>query len=72
MTIYGGVQLLQTMAAYSEYRDRVETVREGHRDPAYAVDFYQSEVATRAPRMRASLVIGASTLTGGLVLATRF
>ena len=70
--VYGGTQLLQTMSAYQEYEDRVATVNSGLQDPAYAKDFYDAEVATRAPRMRASLGLGATALTGGLVLAVRF
>jgi hypothetical protein len=70
--VYGGVQFLQTMNAYSEYKQRVSTVNAGLREPAYAADFYDAEVATRAPRMRAALGLGTMALSGGLYMAIRF
>jgi hypothetical protein len=70
--VYGGVQLLQTMSLYSEYKQRVDIVNSGFEDPSHASDFYDAEIAPRAPRMQASIGLGAATLAGGLIVSIRF
>jgi hypothetical protein len=70
--VYGGVQLLQTMSLYSEYKQRVDTVNAGFEEPSHASEFYDAEVAQRAPRMRASIGLGSAALAGGLIVSIRF